>query len=76
MVTTCRKSSLRVNYTYLPVIDPSIPAGEVGNFPQQFHHSTPTPPLKQVSINSFLNVADFGNFEEKAEYFQNITWSL
>jgi hypothetical protein len=35
-------------YSYLPVIDPSSPAGEVGNFPQQFQHFTPTTPFKVV----------------------------
>jgi hypothetical protein len=34
-------------YSYLPVIDPSSPAGGEGYFPQQFQHSTPTTPLRE-----------------------------
>jgi hypothetical protein len=31
-------------YSYLPVINPSSPAGGEVYFPQQFQHSTPTTP--------------------------------
>jgi hypothetical protein len=46
--------------SYLPVIDPSSPAGGEGYFPQQFQHSTPTTPLKEWIINwekfSYINL--------------------
>jgi hypothetical protein len=40
-------------YSFLPIIDPSIPAGEVSNFSQQFQHFTPTAPLNMSFLNYF-----------------------
>ena len=36
-------------YSYLPVINPSSPAGGESYFPQQFQHSTPTTPLRRFN---------------------------
>ena len=44
-------------YSYLPVIDPSSPAGGEGYFSQQFQHSTPTTPLKSHRENSKLKTS-------------------
>ena len=66
-------------YSYPSVIDSSTPVGEVGSFPQQLQHSTPTTLLKgypswiEAQTRNVHNCCHFhfkyGQFETNQQYF-------